>query len=576
MLYMYHIGMRLTTQFRVNHAEEWLKNFQFNIRYFDGHARDNTIFLACCLKANSPKMDRALQQSLADIAAQRYETAHADAIQRIRADVSDPIPYYLLARIALDHHNYAKSGELFARARTLAPNDPMYIAAHAEYFVTVGRQADAMQLANEAANLDIGDALTADTIGVVYSRTGFHEKAIPFFEQAVELDPAPANFHYNLGASLQFAGEFQSAESAYKASIDRQPDSHRAYSALVSLSRQTPEKNHLTKLRSLFDEDQADPDKALHIGHAIAKTLEDLEQYEESFDWLVRAKHRKRDAIDYRVEADLELFSAAEETASVSFSPGNTHPDAAPIFIVGLPRTGTTLVDRILSSHPDVVSAGELNTFAGLIKAKAGSPSNRVLDAETLRNVVDANLADVGHTYIEETNRLTRGADRFTDKMPLNFFYVGLIHRALPNAKVVALRRDPVDSCLSNFRQLFSTGFSYYNYSLDINDTAAYYDAFDKLLAVWRRCMPPSNYIELQYEDIVRDQENQTRKLLAFCELSWNEACLRFHENAAPVATASSVQVRQPLYSGSIGRWKKYGDRLDGLRRRLIPIYDAE
>ena len=506
---------------------------------------------------------------LADIAARRYERAHANAIQRIHTDVDDPIPYYLLARIALEHQNYAKSGELFARAQALAPNDPLYIAAHAEYFVTIGRQADAMRLANEAAQLDIGDAHTADTIGVVYSRTGFHEKAIPFFEKAVELDPAPANFHYNLGASLQFSGKFERAESAYKASIDRQPDSHRAYSALASLSRQTSEDNQLTKLKSLFEENRKDPDKALHIGHAIAKTLEDLEQFEESFDWLVRAKAGKRKSIDYRLQSDLELFSAAADTVSTSLSSAGDYSEAAPIFIVGLPRTGTTLVDRILSSHPDVVSAGELNTFAGLIKTKAGSPSNRVLDAETFRNIADANLAGVGHSYIEETKRLARGAERFTDKMPLNFFYVWLIHRALPNAKVVVLRRDPMDTCLSNFRQLFSTGFSYYNYSLDIDDTAAYYEGFDRLLAVWRQRMPPTNYMELRYEDIVHDQENQTRDLLGFCELSWNEACLRFHENEAPVATASSVQVRQPLYSGSIGRWKKYGDRLDGLCRTL-------
>jgi len=514
-------------------------------------------------------MDTTLRKGLADIAARRYETAHADAIQRIRTDINDAIPYYLLARIALEHHNYAKSGELFAKARSLVPDSPLYIAGHAEYLITIGHQMDALQLADDAAERHIDDAFTADTIGVVYSRIGLHEKAIPFFERAVELDPAPANFHYNLGASLQFAGEFARAESAYKASLERQPDSYRAYSALVSLSRQTQEKNYLAKLKDLFDEHQADPDKALHIGHAIAKSLEDLEEYEESFDWLVRAKRGKRAAIGYRSESDLQLFAAAAETVAKSLTAEDACSAAAPIFIVGLPRTGTTLVDRILSSHPDIVSAGELNTFAGLVKARAGSSSNLVLDEETLRNAVDADLADIGHAYIAETKRLARGADRFTDKMPLNFFYVALIHRALPNARIVALRRDSVDSCLSNFRQLFATGFSYYNYSLDIDDTATYYKGFDQLLAVWRQHMPPSRYVEMRYEDIVHDQENQTRKLLEFCELSWNEVCLRFHENTAPVATASSVQVRQPLYTGSIGRWKRYGDRLDSLRRRL-------
>ena len=514
-------------------------------------------------------MEKALRQGLADIAAGRYEAVHAGAIERIRANVNDPIPYYLLARIAFDHRNYAKSGELFDKARSLAPGDPLYIAGHAEYLVTVGQQMEALQLADEAAGRNVDDAFTADTIGVVYSRTGFHDKAIPCYERAVQLDPAPANFHYNLGASLQFAGEFERAESAYKATIERQPDSYRAYSALVSLSRQTPENNYLSKLEVLFEAQQTDPDKALHLGHAIAKTLEDLGRYEESFDWLVRAKRGKREQIGYRLDTDLELFTAAAETVGTPVSTGDAGSNASPIFIVGLPRTGTTLVDRILSSHPDVVSAGELNTFAGLVKASAGSSSNLVLDAETLRNAMSADLAGIGRAYIEKTSRLARGAARFTDKMPLNFFYVWLIHRALPNARVVALRRDPMDSCLSNFRQLFATGFSYYNYSLDIDDTGAYYQGFDKLLGCWRGNMPTSRYMELGYEDIVHDQENQTRRLLEFCGLSWDEACLRFHENVAPVATASSVQVRQPLYSGSIGRWKKYGDRLGSLRRRL-------
>ena len=513
-------------------------------------------------------MDTALRKGLADIGAGRYEIAHADAIERIRADVSDPIPYYLLARIALDHRNYAKAGELFEKARSLAPGDLLYAAGQAEYLVTVGRQVEALQLLDDAASEQINDAFTADTIGVVFSRTGFHEKAVPFYERAVELDPAPANFHYNLGAAQQFAGNFEAAESAYKKAIERQPDSYRAYSALVSLSRQTPETNHLAKLEGLFEEHQADEDKALRIGHAIAKTLEDLGQYEESFDWLVRAKRGKRATIGYQPETDLALFTAAAET--VSESPIDAAcSDAAPIFIVGLPRTGTTLVDRILSSHPDVVSAGELNTFAGLVKETAGSPSNLVLDADTLRNAAETDLAAIGHAYIENTRSLARGAKRFTDKMPLNFFYVSLIHRALPNARIVALRRDPLDSCLSNFRQLFATGFSYYNYSLDIDDTGAYYQGFDQLLATWRQNIPASRYMELKYEDIVHDQENQTRRLLEFCELTWNEACLRFHENEAPVATASSVQVRQPLYAGSIGRWKKFGDRLDSLRSRL-------
>ena len=512
-------------------------------------------------------MNRDLKQGIEQLGKHQYEAAHGSAIALIRQDVNNPVPYYLLGRIAAEHGNQAKALELLSRAETLAEEDPFYAAAFARYLVTIGQQAQALCYADKAAALDIDDAFTADTIGVVYSRTGFHEKAVPFFEAAVRLNPKPSNLHYNLGASLQFSGSFNRAGQAYLSAIERDRTAYKAYSSLVGLSKQTPGQNRLEELESLFAELEDDPDAALHLGHAIAKTLEDLGRHEDSFDWLVRAKRGKRAAIDYKLRNDLALFDAAARTAEARQHTGCT--DAAPIFIIGLPRSGTTLVDRILSSHPDVVSAGELNTFAGLVKTASGTASNRVLDVETLDRHDRIDLARVGRDYIEQTERLTRGAARFTDKMPLNFFYASLIQRALPHARIVVLRRDAMDSCLSNFRQLFSTGFSYYNYALDIEDTGAYYRAFDKLIAHWKAELPAENFSEIRYEDIVRDQENQTRRLLDFCGLEWDERCLSFHENTAPVSTASSVQVRQPLYSGSIGRWKRYGNRLDALRRTL-------
>ncbi len=517
-------------------------------------------------------MEPALRHGLTLIESGRYEPAHAEAIKLIHQDIGNPVPYFLLGRIALDHHNYAKAGELLCRARELCPQDPFYLAALGQFQVTVGQQEQALQSANEAASLTIDEAFAADMVGVIYSRTGFHEKAVPFFEQAVALNPEPANFHYNLGASLQFSGQFSRAEQAYRQAIARQPDNYRAYSSLVGLSRQTPENQMLDRLESLFEAHAGNPDAALHFGHAIAKTLEDLDRYPESFDWLVNAKRSKREALAYDVKNDLELFDAAAKT--VDQSGIRADDEDSPIFIIGLPRTGTTLVDRILSSHPDVISAGELNTFAGLVKTQAGTESNRVLDPPTLSRATRADagaLVQLGRDYVSRTRTLARGAPRFTDKMPLNFFYAGLIQRALPSARIIALRRDPLDSCLSNFRQLFSTGFSYYNYSLDILDTGRYYQAFDHLLAHWRTQLPAESFMEVRYEDVVRDQESQTRSLLAFCDLDWNDACLHFQDNPSPVSTASSVQVRQPIYATSIGRWKRYGDRLDSLRRLLDP-----
>jgi hypothetical protein len=191
-----------------------------------------------------------------------------------------------------------------------------------------------------------------------------------------------------------------------------------------------------------------------------------------------------------------------------------------------------------------------------------------VLDAETLAAAARCDLAAVGEAYVESTRPRTGHKPRFIDKMPLNFFYAPLIQRALPNAKIVCLRRNPLDTCLSNYRQLFATSFSYYNYAYDLLDTGRYYAAFESLTNLWRRTIPAS-YLEVRYEAVVDDTEREARRLLEFCELPWDPRCLAFEHNAAPVATASSAQVRQPIYRTAVERWRHYERELAPLRALL-------
>lgn len=518
----------------------------------------------------------ALEQGMRRLAKREYQSVHAESIEMIKRNVSDPVPYFLLGILASDHSNYIKAVELFRQSIAYDSSNSIVHAYLAKVLTTLNQQADARDVAQRGAALPINEAFTADMLGVVFSRTGFHSEAAPLFERAVTLDPKPANYHYNLGSSLQFMGDFDRAALCYLAAIQRDPSLHRAWSSLVSLSKQTDERNHLDTLIERFDEPENDADAQLHYGHAIAKTLEDLGRYEESLAWLKKGKAQKRAEIEFDRYDDLDHFEAAKQSLPGLQPRRQNTSDAAPIFIVGLPRTGTTLVDRILSSHPDVQSAGELNTFAGLIKKAAATPSNLVLDEATLNAAPTLDLARTGIRYLEETKALAGNSKRFTDKMPLNFFYVGLIHQALPNARIVALRRGAMDSCLSNFRQLFATSFSYYNYTFDLAKTAKFYRAFDDLMAHWRKVVAADRFMEIHYENIVFDQESQTRRLLDFCHLDWDEACMRFHENTAPVTTASSVQVRQPLYSGSIGRWKRYGDALDELKALLGDLAQDE
>ena len=523
------------------------------------------------MQSNTPNLD-ALKQSLSQISAKHYKEVHSQALDMIKANVNDAVPYCLLGVIAAEHQNHIKACELFERATQLAPQSAYYHAYYGQALTTLGHQNQAKAAADKAAQLNCDDAFINDTIGVIYSRTGFHEHAIPCFEKAVSLNPAPANFHYNLAASQQFLGDFKRAEAAYYAALKRDPDAYRAWSSLVALERQSAEKNHLETLINLFHKLKSDEDAALHLGHAIAKTLEDLERYEDSLDWLHKAKKAKRAHTQAVSLTDQALFAAAKKTAKPhhrSKINSVNGQSVTPIFIIGLPRTGTTLVDRIVSSHSDVTSAGELNIFPGLIKEATQTPSNMVMDAVTFERSSELDLNSIGQAYIKNSRDLARGTAYFTDKMPLNFFYAGLIHQALPNARIIALRRGAMDSCLSNYRQLLTVEHSYYHYTYDLKDTAEFYRSFDDLMNHWRAVLPSNRFMEVHYEDIVLNQEQQTRRLLDFCDLDWQEACLRFHENDAPVATASSVQVRQPLYSGSIGRWQRYGDKLDSLKQAL-------
>ncbi|MEP3891851.1 MAG: sulfotransferase [Hellea sp.] len=519
-------------------------------------------------------LNLTLSSGLSLLKQKAYKQLHGECIAAIRQNVNAPLPYFFLGIIASDHDNHLKALDLFSKASELDDTIIEFHIYHAKTLSTLGRRHAAKVTTDKAAKYETHDPLLLDTMGVIYSRSGYHELAIPFFKRAVALRPEEANFHFNLAASAQFIGDFDIAKTAYEETLRLNPKFYRAWSSLTSLNKQTADNNHLQTLISLFDDVERDAEGELQLGHAIAKTLEDLGKHEESLTWLSRGKEKKRDQLRYDRKAGKAVFSSAKLTVRTGSEPKNHHVEEAPIFIFGLPRTGTTLVDRILSSHTHVTSAGELNIFAELVKEDVKSASNYVLDAETFLRAREIDLSSVGKAYIEATQDKAGNSKHMIDKMPLNFFYAGLLHRALPNARMIALRRCAMDSCLSNYRQLFSTQYSYYNYTFDLEDTAWFYRQFDDLMKHWRAALPETNFMEVAYEDIVFDQENQTRRLLEFCGLPWEDACMRFHENEAAVSTASSVQVRQPLYSGSIGRWKKYGDKLDGLRDALGDLAD--
>jgi tetratricopeptide (TPR) repeat protein len=506
----------------------------------------------------------------------RLRDAHQHCLAILKLDPNFADAWFLCGVIAAHNGQIKKSVDIFHKAIALAPTNAEYLAELGKQLIALRDIPAALRSARQALALTPTSAPVLNTLGTVFSHCGDHTTGLACFERATQVlrDDSTAagkrwqaDLYFNFGASLQFAGRIDAAEQAYEQAIARQPGMYKAHSALSLLRPQTPTSNHLARLQALRTS-IASPQEQLHLGHALAKEQEDLQLYSDSLSTLAWAKQAQAQQAAYSAQMDAAIFAAVRATFTTQFlaTPSHGCDSPEPIFIVGMPRTGTTLVEQILSSHSQVHAAGELQYFPLLVKRMTASPSIEVVDAETFQRSGQLDAATLGAAYIDSARTHTGHSAHFIDKLPLNFLYLGLIKRALPKAKLICLRRDPMDTCLSNYRQLFATNFRYYHYNYDLLDCGRYFIQFDALMRHWREALPGAVY-EVQYETLVAEPEAVTRKLLAHCGLAWEANCLDFHQRQTSVATPSAVQVRQGIYTSSVERWRRYGDALQ-------PLYD--
>ncbi len=454
-------------------------------------------------------------------------------------------PHLVVALVCLQRKAFPNALRALDRFEALAPATAQVEALRAQAFFRLRQPHEAIAAAARAMAHPRPEAPALLLAGGVFLSFGRAASALVAFRAAAAIDADAARMH--LATALHVTGALEDAEAAYRAVLASKPNEALAWFSLTQLRTNALSVEEIGWVEALLA-GAANPEDALHLAHAIAKAREDGGEYARALDTLTQPKRLMRAARGYDFARSRRLFTEAEAPISAGRSEGD--PSNAPIFIVGLPRTGTTLVERILSAHPDVESAGETDLF-GI----------------ALRNVANAvrtppDPCAVGGEYLRLVRALVPSAPRIIDKMPLNFLQAGWIHRALPNARIIALRRGGADSCVANYAQFFSSDVRY-GYTFDLADTARYYVLFDKLMAHWRAVLPGSRFTELHYERLIADQEGETRRLLAFCGLDWDERCLAFNEQTSAVLTASTAQVRKPLYASSIGRWKKYGAGLE-------------
>ncbi|WP_233849888.1 tetratricopeptide repeat-containing sulfotransferase family protein [Paraburkholderia sp. HD33-4] len=465
----------------------------------------------------------------------------------------------------------------FESACVLEPADPNHHERLAATLAVLSRFAEAEVRYREAISCDPHNADLHHGLGWTLEQLHRLEAAVDAYREAVRLNPRADGSSNNMGNCLQALGRFDEAHEAYRRAIHGAPRVPLYYRNFVQTKRLDADDPVFAQLEQLAGDaaslgraDQAE----LHFAYGAA--LSGVGRDDASFDHLLKGNALYREGMRYNEAESLGLFARLQQLFDVdtlAAAGGIGDPSAAPIFIVGMPRSGSTLIEQILASHPRVFGAGERTEFGEAlvqcIRRDAGDPLR--IDIEALEQAGAAQWSALGADYLRRMRRVVAELDgplaRFTDKYPFNFINVGLIHLALPNARIIHSRRSPLQTCLSIFSRIFhDVPFGY-----DLGELGRYYRAYDALMAHWRRVLPAGVMIEIEYEELVDGFEATVRRMLAHCGLEWDERCLAFHETTRRVSTASSAQVRRPLYRTSIRRWQPRRELLEPLWEGLGP-----
>jgi tetratricopeptide (TPR) repeat protein len=483
-------------------------------------------------------------------------TAERLCASAIAANPGQGWTWLLLTETALLRERADAAVKSAERAVALLPEDPLAHILQAKSLLVIGDAAAARRAAETAAQLEGTSVEALDALGAIFGLLGQHERARQFCQQAVTACPQVPQYLFNLASTERALGHVTAAESACDAAIAQDPRFCLAHYLRADLRRQTHGRNHLAELEPLLAAGGLATADEVALRFALGKELEDLGEPARAFDQVATGCALQRRSIAYDAAAEIAAIDrtiAVQDRSWLSLA-ASSDCRADPVFVTGLPRSGTTLIERIIASHSRTSTIGESGAFAAELRH---------------------GLHQLGRRYVTAAAAWSTAAPGtcLIDKTLQNYLHCGLIHAVLPRARIILVRRDPLDACWALYKAHFQGKFSY---SYDQRELADYYLAFRRLARHWRAILPADALLEVQYEELVADFRAQSGRLLQFLGLPWEEGVLRFHENPAPSATASAVQVRQPVYQSSVGKWRPHAGRLTALRDRLASEIPSE
>ncbi len=508
-----------------------------------------------------------LQQAVSLFAAGRHPESLVGFERTLSSVLPSPDLIYSFGVLLFGLEKHEAAVETFSQALAL---QPAFVDARVHLgraLAALGRHDEALSHYTVALDAAPNHAAAHCHASLALEILNRPQDALNHAERSVEIAPESAEAQFALGQILVIQGRLAPAKVALRRALQLAPFAPAYYRAFGEWFGFGDDPDALAALFALAQQADERPDgDRLHLFFALHKALEDQGRSEEALDYLIAANAIQRRRAPYEEADALGLMArirAAFGPERLAVLEGAGEPSRTPIFIVGMPRSGTTLVEQILAAHPDVVAGGELTFLSDVVLGDLGAAGPHALDP--------ARLKLMGRRYVARLSQIAPAAVRITDKMPGNFVLIGMIRLMLPHAHIIHVRRDPLDTCLSCFSKLFPRGQPFAN---DLGELGRYYRGYRSLMAHWRRVLPAGVLLEVDYEDLVKDFQPQAARILAHCGLAWSDACLAFDKAERPVRTASAAQVRQPIYTSSIGRALRYGDRLKPLLEALGDLED--
>lgn len=511
---------------------------------------------------------RRIEEATAALVAEDRKAAELIFRDILKIDPSHVAALCGLAAISLTVSRGGDALRLLRHALKQSAHLPLARRGLCQAMVDLGRLPEAEAAIRHLLKIEAENPKNWVLLGMVYTRLMRQPDALVAFEEAARLNPGEVRLRLSIGHLHKTIGHRRESEEAYKACLDLDPSFGEAYWSLADLKNYVFSDAEIATMQTLLKGEGGDDVDQAQLHFALGRAFEHRKNYAQAFGHYATGNTRRRKTVPFDIEVFENKARRVREcfdSAFFSQRSGAGWPDRSPIFVVGLPRSGSTLVEQILASHSSVEGTFELPNVLTIVREFDHGNSEHDAYPEGVREVPLEQIATLGRRYIDETGPLRTGRPHFIDKMPNNFSHVGLIHVMLPNAIIVDVRRHPMDSCFSTYKQYFAEGQSF---SYDLDDLGRYYRSYLSLMDHWDEVLP-GKVLHLRYEELVRDPEVNIRRLLAHCGLDFQPACLAFHETKRSVRTASAEQVRQPLYASGVGYWKHFESELEPLRRAL-------